>query len=489
MKRKSGLWIVALLLVLVPVLSACQPEVVKETVVVEKIVKETVVVTEEKVVKETVVVTEKEETFDWKQFEGTEIRVLGPTHDFLIVVVDGLLPGFEALTGITVNVEHYPEDQSRDKQQVELLAGNKDLDVLFYQPGRVGQIWNEAGWVEPLDEWVSDPLLTNPDYDYPGDFFQGSIDQGTVDGDLISIVVGRGLAPVLFYNSQILEEYGVEVPTTFEELEAAAKKINEESNGEIYGIVNRGAGSAATSQFSFMMHEFGAAWQDADGNITVNTPEWIEAAEWWGRTLRESGPEGAAAYSWGECLNDMVLGKAAFTLELALNPSRIKGLDPAMAGVLKAVPIPYGPAYDSGGDSYRSTEPCVMPTRFGLSVNAFSEKKGAAWLFIQYMTSKVAQVNYLIVGKPVARNSAYEDPTFKLATKADAWFWEAVGVASNICYSSSGYAPAVLKDQAQARDIIGKAIQGGILGQDVAALAEEAQVELEALLASEQAGQ
>ena len=40
---------------------------------------------------------------------------------------------------------------------------------------------------------------------------------------------------MLFYNADMLKEYGVEVPTTMEELKEAAKTIYEKSNGEVVG--------------------------------------------------------------------------------------------------------------------------------------------------------------------------------------------------------------------------------------------------------------
>ena len=40
---------------------------------------------------------------------------------------------------------------------------------------------------------------------------------------------------VLFYNADLLKEYGVKVPTTLDELKEAAKAIYEKSNHEVVG--------------------------------------------------------------------------------------------------------------------------------------------------------------------------------------------------------------------------------------------------------------
>jgi multiple sugar transport system substrate-binding protein len=40
---------------------------------------------------------------------------------------------------------------------------------------------------------------------------------------------------MLFYNADLLKEYGVEVPTTLDELKEASKTIYEKSNGSVVG--------------------------------------------------------------------------------------------------------------------------------------------------------------------------------------------------------------------------------------------------------------
>src|SRR5680860_1678959 len=65
--------------------------------------------------------------FNWKQFDGTNIRFLMNQHPFT-EFIQPLLPEFEALTGIKMTFETLPEAQFRQKRLLEVTAGTSTLD-------------------------------------------------------------------------------------------------------------------------------------------------------------------------------------------------------------------------------------------------------------------------------------------------------------------------------------------------------------------------
>jgi multiple sugar transport system substrate-binding protein len=146
--------------------------------------------------------------------------------------------------------------------------------------------------------------------------------------------------------------------------------------------------------------------------------------------------------------------------------------------------MPMGPASEQA----RNTEPCVQAPPFGLSISAFAENPDAAWLLVQWLTSKEAQLDYLKAGRVAARQSAWDSPEFvESITPEAAPYWEAQAVASQYCYPTPGHAPDSIKDVTRSRDIIGQVITTAILGGDIEAAANAAQEELEMLRAREQA--
>jgi multiple sugar transport system substrate-binding protein len=60
--------------------------------------------------------------FNWQQAKGTQLRVLLNKHPWQ-AAIEPHLKEFEALTGITLVAEVYPEDQFRAKVLVELTSG------------------------------------------------------------------------------------------------------------------------------------------------------------------------------------------------------------------------------------------------------------------------------------------------------------------------------------------------------------------------------
>ena len=423
------------------------------------------------------------EDFNWRQFEGTEIRgimIQGPWINSAQAHIDA----FEEATGISVTLDILPEAEAWDKMRVEMQAQNQNLDVFFNQTSTLGLEFLSNAWVEPLNDYIADPAKTNAEFDWENDFLQYSKDGVSFDGVVVAIPTDRNLGPMMFYRKDLLEEYGVEVPTTLEELREAAIKIWEDSGNTIPGIVYRGSGNSATSHYAHVMHEFGAAWEDADGHPTVNTPEHIAAFKWYGDTLREAGSVGATAFAFPETVNAFLTGNAAFTLELGINPSNVSNSDTSsVVGLVGYTVIPRGP----GPEENRYTEPCRPLRPFGISISAFSQKKDAAWLFVQWMTGFDAQLDYLKAGRVAARSTPWSSTEFEESlSEDDREYWQAQQVASGFCYPTLGHAPPSLRDQGRARDIIGQVIETAILGGDVEAAAAMAQEELDMLWARQQ---
>ncbi|MBA2668204.1 MAG: extracellular solute-binding protein [Trueperaceae bacterium] len=423
--------------------------------------------------------------FDWRAHAGTELRGIMIQGPWIESARDHVAD-FELATGISVVLEVLPEAQAWDKIRIEMQAGSRDLDVFFNQTSRFGTEFVRNAWVEPLNEYLADPSRTNPDFDWEGDFLGYSRAAVAFDGDIIAIPTDRTLGPMMFYRRDVLEEYGVDVPTTLDELYEAAVTIYEASGRSITGFVNRGQGASATSHFIHVLHEFGGSWEDQDGNPTINTPEAIAAFEWYGRALRDSGSIAATAFGFPETTNAFLTGNAALSMELGINARNTA--DPAVSSVVGLVgftPMVRGP----GPESARSTEPCRADRPFGLSISSRSESKDAAWLFVQWMTGYEAQLDYLKASRVAARSSPWESEEFNDSLSPDAReYWQAQALASSFCYPTPGHAPPSIVDVGRARDVIGFVIETAILGGDVSGAANQAQAELVALREREQRG-
>ena len=90
---------------------------------------------------------------NWRQFEGTEIRLLMNKHPFT-TFIEPKIAEFEEKTGIKVVMEVFPEDQFRDKRLIELNAGAK-VDGFMMMPGQAKIHYWKAGWLAPLEGFMT----------------------------------------------------------------------------------------------------------------------------------------------------------------------------------------------------------------------------------------------------------------------------------------------------------------------------------------------
>ena len=247
-------------------------------------------------------------TWDWKKYSGQTIRVLvytGATTGF----VDKLLGEFTELTGIRVSWEKIGEDQQRQKLQVELTSRMTDLDSYMSHTGQQGKALTQAGWYEPLEPLINDTKVTGPDWDH-ADFDANLLEElGTVDKKLVGILMYAITFP-LYYRKDLFQEASISVPKTFEEMEAAAKKLTDKSKGQ-FGMFLRGQPAAAVGVWAAFPYNFGGAWLAADGKAQVNSAETVASIDYYGRLAREYGPPGAINLNWAQLADMFAQGRGA----------------------------------------------------------------------------------------------------------------------------------------------------------------------------------
>ena len=317
-----------------------------------------------------------------KPYAGTRLAVLmegHPTTDG----IQALLPEFTEATGIEVELEVVPESDITAKTLLEFSSGSGRYDVvqnnIIFVPGFV-----EAGYIEPLDELEAQ----NPSFIDRDDFVPGYLNTNLVDGKLYGLPV-YGESTFLMYRKDLFEEYGIAVPTSFADIEDAARTIKEKSNGEITGITMRGAqGIHSVYVWAGYLWGFGGEFIDAEGGSALGTPEAAESLEAFARVLRDYGPVGVANFGWEENRVLFQQGKAGMTLDATVNGAFNE--DPEISSVVGKVgyvPVPVETDAPKGGSSSLAVH--------SLYVSSASANKEAAWLFASWATAKEQQIKSL----------------------------------------------------------------------------------------------
>ena len=147
------------------------------------------------------------------------------------------------------------------------ISGNSAPDILNID---VFADYQADDLLLPAEEFVSPETYAK--------MYPAFLEQSNIDGTIWAIP-DLASARAMYYNVDILEAAGVEVPTTWEELTEACKKIKEyDSSIYPWGIdMTTDAGQAALADYSW---NNGGDFTDADGNWTLTTPENVEAIEY-----------------------------------------------------------------------------------------------------------------------------------------------------------------------------------------------------------------
>ena len=131
--------------------------------------------------------------------------------------------------------------------------------------------YQAEGLLLPVSDYCPEELFA--------DFFPSFIEQSVVDG-VCWAVPDLASARALYYNVDMFEEVGIEVPTTWAELEDACQAIIDFYGGEVYpwGVdMTTDEGQAC---FAYYAWGNDGGFIDAEGNWTVNSDANVEAIQY-----------------------------------------------------------------------------------------------------------------------------------------------------------------------------------------------------------------
>jgi multiple sugar transport system substrate-binding protein len=266
----------------------------------------------------------------------------------------------------------------------------------------------------------------------------------------------------------------MKVPTTLDELEAAAKALNGKPMSDDgqpgYGIVNRGKRGSATAMFAGMLHAMGGTWLTPTREPAINSEEAIKAIDMWGRLLRLYGQPGAEEHDWYEVTSIYSQGRAAFYLEANVLWTVIE--DPLKSKVVGKVGYALYPKGPTG-------LPGSTVATWGLAMPKSSKNQKAAWLFMQWASNREQTLKLQKdIGILGCRESVWNDPQGRARVPADL----ADSLAQGTKIGTPLWNPPVVA-VAEVRDAVGAALVTSIQGGDVRAAANRAAAEMKRIMA------
>ncbi len=320
-----------------------------------------------------------------------------------------LIPQFEAETGIKVEVDSIQYMNMRDKQVLEMSKpqGQGGYDVVSWVIFNKTEFVNK-GYLTELAPFFTNAALVDPNYD-PEDLVPAYLKSGSDVGgrrgylsgptDALYGVPFGAETSIMAYRKDIFDKYNLKVPTTYDELLKTASFITENEDG-MYGMTSRGASNHQIVH-AWLLHAspFGASIFDDQWNVTVDSPE-AKAATQALKTIIGNSPPGVTSWGFGEEANAFLQGESAIFIDTLKIASMSRDPEQSLVdGKVGYALHPSGPAgcgSETGG--------------FAIGIPNNSAHKEAAFLFIQWMTSKKGDRLVVEAGGDPVRMSTMSDP-------------------------------------------------------------------------------
>ncbi|XOK61841.1 ABC transporter substrate-binding protein [Paenibacillus elgii] len=302
-------------------------------------------------------------------------------------------------------------DQYMDVIKTRLIGG-EGPDV-FYLDAFEAPALIEKGVIEPLDSYVK------PEFDV-ADFEEPLLNAFKVGGKTYGFPKDSSTL-AMFYNKKHFEEAGItKPPTTWEELQDAAKKLTKTEGGK---TVRFGFGVAPElARQMFMAQAFGGKVSDDKGNAAFASPEALKGLQLvvdLHNKDKSSGEPKEVGAGWGGEMFGQ--GKASIVFEgnwaIPFLNNNYKDLQYATAEL---------PTVNGKKGTMAFTVAYVM--------NKASKKKEASWELISYLTGKEGMKTWTSKGfalptrKSVAKELGYDKDPLRgalVAGSAYATPWQA----------------------------------------------------------------
>jgi len=336
---------------------------------------------------------------DWKQFTGQTITLVGAIHPWSNAIAP-LLPDFTGLTGIKVIADFEPETTYLSAIPIRLARGGSTPDVCMFTTYGQGI---SGGWLEPLNAYYSNKSLTDLAWYDESDLLKTARTFSVwSDAERYEFTI-TSEAMTLFLNKEALAGKGLPVPQTFDELLATAKAVK---TNAMSGITMRAqAGGNSTPPAMGFVFSYGGA-MIKDNKAAFASPEAIAAIDMYGRLLSEAGPVGVGSYEWYQVLDDFLQSRTAMAIDSSNFATDIS--NPAKSHVTRQAAFAAFPHLPG-------RKPVPFMSHWQACINSKSKNKKAAFLFLQWATSKPTSLQTAAAGLATTRVSAWSSEAFKNA--------------------------------------------------------------------------
>lgn len=336
--------------------------------------------------------------------------------------------------GVTVEIETGGATSELQRQYLSTVLNAKDSAIDIYMIDIVNPAqYFGAGWLEPLDAYVGPAATALKPY------LPVYASANVVDGKVAALPAFAD-AMFMYYRKDLLAKHGVAEPKTWDELSAAAKKIQQaEGNQNLQGLSIQGAPiEGAVCTFLLPYWGQGKEFNDAAGRLTLDKPAAVKGlGTWLGMVDAGVIKKNVAEVKTPDTVNEFKAGQAVFAINWGFAWDRFKDdADSQVKGKVGVMPLPAM----AGGRSAT----CVGGWQW--AVSAFSKHKAEAAKLVKHLASPASSKFLAVEGSLLPTYAeVYTDAD---VTRQAPWFKDAAAVVV------AGKSRPLSKDYGQVSDII-----------------------------------
>lgn len=311
--------------------------------------------------------------------------------------MEAYIPEFEKETGITVNITYLAELERRARSRLDASTGAGQFDVYYVDEANVAEFTSNE-WILPIQDYFPEEL------DFEG-FSPALVEMLSYEGvPYAAPMITEG--DLMFYRKDLLEEKGLEVPTTLDEYLEVVKALHDPPR--VYGTATRGLRGSGMNvwRFSHYLSAFGGSYIDEEGNVTINSPEAVKAVEYYIELIKRSP---SPTMSWSDVLDAFAAERVGIATFANLKMDTLQ--DPERSVVADKMGYSVAPAGPIG-------VPVSNTSVHGLAISASGaateSEREAAGKFIAWFTSEKNELRKVSEGSGLtnARTATFSSDAF-----------------------------------------------------------------------------
>ena len=273
-------------------------------------------------------------------------------------LLEEMFAGFEE-TCPNITIDYQPVAGDYPQAMLANFSAATPPDV-FYVDSAVAPEWIEEGFLMPLDDYISETGFDT------SQFYEGYLDAFRGPDDAIYGLPKDASTLALFYNETMLADAGVEPPTTWEELTAAADAL---TTGDVTGLC---LSPSLDRALAFIYQNGGAIYNEDFTEVTFDSPEVREAIDTYLGFFESDTGAGPAELGSGWCGEALGQEKVAMVFEGNWLVPFMEGTFPDVTYAMAEMPA--------------GAEQATLAFTVSYSIGADSENPDAAWSLLSYLT-------------------------------------------------------------------------------------------------------